>query len=428
MRKILLFILLCSFTYQGLTQCGGLTTGDNDGPITITGNCVINGNVVLKKNNLSFSPGASLTINGNFDNDGNGTVNINNATFITTGYFSNNGNGTITVQGDGTLDVGGYYYNDGNGTTNFLDGTISIDGNFTNDGNGTIAAGGTVTIGGDFSNTGNGDLTVSGGLNVEGDVTSSGNGSIIIEDGGVLAADDISVSGGTIEVEGGGTIYSETGNITGTVNNDPTNGDQVCSNNCCGANCNTSGDGLSPTAQETLPVTLLYFKAEPADYVVELSWSTATEFNTSHFEIYRSDESGEFYFLEEVPASGNSKVRQNYSCIDISPTSGLNLYQLVSVDFDGYREAFSVQSSISSGGVMKVFPNPSDGIELNVSKPASLEAPSIRIHSLSGQVLFSGSLLPGQTKIKLENALKSGLYILTLQEGDQIFSTQIAVK
>lgn len=426
-RIILLFGLLVFFQSQLFAQCGGLAAGTNSGNKTITGACSITGDVTISGGTLTIGSGTSLTISGFFDNNGNQSITINGGSMEVGGYFRNDGNGTVTVNGGGSLDVGGYYYNDGNGTTNFLDGDINIEGNFTNDGNGTIASGGTVSIGGDFSNTGNGDLSISGGLNVEGDVTSSGNGSIIIENGGVLAADDISVSGGTIEVEAGATIYSETGNITGTVNNDPSNDDQVCSNNCCGAACNTSGDGLSPEAQETLPVTLLYFKAQPTDHSVKLSWSTATEINTSHFEVYKSVGNA-FYFIQEVPASGNSKSQKFYSITDYAPSSGSNVYQLVSVDYDGYKEVFRTRLTNYEVKGMVIYPNPTDGLEIYLSKPEGLESPDVFIYSLSGNLVFTGKLEEHQSKIQFSYPLPKGIYLLKLAEGSQNFTTRIAVR
>ncbi len=427
MRRIILIGLLVFSQSQLSAQCGGLAAGNNSGNKTITGACNITGNVVITSGTLTIGSGASLTISGSFDNDGNHTITINGGSMDVGTNFRNDGNGTVTVTGGGSLDVGGYYYNDGNGTTNFLNGTISITGNFTNDGNGTIDSDGTVSIGGDFSNTGNGDLSISGGLNVEGDVSSSGNGSIIIENGGVLAADDISVSGGTIEVEGGATIYSETGNITGTVNNDPSNTDQVCSNNCCGAACNSSGNSLSPEAQETLPVTLLYFKAQSEKLAVKLTWSTATESNTSHFEVYKSVGDA-YYLIAEVSASGNSKSQKHYSATDYAPSSGANVYQLVSVDYDGYKEVFRAHLTNYEAKGIVVYPNPSDGLEIYLSKPAGLETPEVFIYSLNGHLVFTGRLEEYQSKIQFSTPLPKGIYLLRLAEGSQTHTTRISVR
>ena len=55
-----------------------------------------------------------------------------------------------------------------------------------------------------------------------------------------------------------------------------------------------------------LPVELIYFRGEKVEEDNLLSWKTASEFNTSHFELERSANGSDFDFLAKIEAVGNS--------------------------------------------------------------------------------------------------------------------------
>lgn len=331
-------LILLSSTFVS-AQCPPSGGGDFDGSITITTACTVSSSLVLKKNNITINAGGSLTITGDFDNDGNGTILLNGGTLTTTGAFSNNGNGTVTVQNGSTLDVGTDYFNSGNGTTNFNDGNISIGGDYTNNGNGNIAAGGVVSIGGDFTVDGNGTNTVSGGLSIGG-TADLGSGGIDISGGGVLQAGTI-VSSGPIDIGAGGTLNVTSGSITGTVNNDPSNVDQDCTNNCCGELCNPGGNDLSGAGETALPIELLYFEAKTQSRSVELIWASATEINNDFYTLERSFDGQNFEVVGTVEGAGNSSEKIDYQFADIPNYYGNIFYRLTQTDFDGAFEQFS---------------------------------------------------------------------------------------
>lgn len=341
------FTLSILFTFQISAQCPPASGGDFDGDLIITGTCVVNGDLNLKKKNLTITSTGSLTVNGTFNNDGNGNVSIDGGTFIVTTAFNNTGNGVITVDGGATLDVGTDYFNNGNGTTNFLDGTVLIGGNYENDGNGNIAAGGLVTIGGDFTVSGNGTNTVSGGLNIGG-TADLGSGGIDIADGGVLQVDEI-ISAGDIDIAAGGTISVVSGNITGTVNNDPANADQDCTNNCCGDLCNTSGDALSGTGSGVLPIELLYFETQRTNQSILIEWASANEINNDFYTLEKSFDGVVFEEIGKIKGAGNSETIKKYKFSDVVNFRGFVYYRLSQTDFDGTKETFKLSSILVDG-------------------------------------------------------------------------------
>ncbi len=338
--KFLSLFGLCLSLITAFAQCPPSGGGSFEGSITITTTCTVSANLILDKNNITISVGGSLTVTGSFDNDGNGTILIDGGTFTTTGGFNNNGNGAVTVQNGGTLDVGGDYFNSGNGTTNFNDGTIAIGGDYINEGNGNIAAGGTVTVGGDFTVNGNGTNTVSGGLSIGGTADLGSKGIDIIS-GGVLQANTI-VSSGPIDIGAGGTLNITSGNITGTVNNDPSNADQDCTNNCCGELCNASGDNLNGEGLSTLPIELIFFSAESKDGSVLLNWASANEINNDFYTIERSFDGVSFEIVSYLDGAGNSVSRIDYQFEDYPTYFGAVYYRLTQTDFDGAYEQFPI--------------------------------------------------------------------------------------
>lgn len=341
-QLLLLTSSLCFLARDIAAQCPPAGGGSFDGSLTITGVCVVNGDLSLNRNNLTITSTGSLTVNGTFDNDGNGNITIDGGTLTTTGAFNNNGNGVVTVQNSGALDVGTNYFNDGNGTTNFTDGDISIGGNYTNDGNGTIDAGGLVTVGGDFTVNGNGTNTVSGGLSIGG-TADLGSGGIDVSDGGVLQV-DILISEGDIDIASGGTINVVSGNLTGTVNNDPANADQDCTNNCCGSQCNTTGNDLGTGGDAVLPIELLYFQVSNQGNTVLIEWASATELNNDFYTIERSYDGAAFELVTTVKGSGNSSEQKTYQTTDAPGYFGFVYYRLTQTDFDGNQEVFPLAS------------------------------------------------------------------------------------
>jgi hypothetical protein len=85
---------------------------------------------------------------------------------------------------------------------------------------------------------------------------------------------------------------------------------------------------------EPLPVQLTQFKAYYTNHAVTLNWSTASESNSSYFEIYRSANGNDFEKIGKVDAAGNSLTNRNYEFYDAGFHQGTNYYKLKQVDFD----------------------------------------------------------------------------------------------
>jgi hypothetical protein len=119
-------------------------------------------------------------------------------------------------------------------------------------------------------------------------------------------------------------------------------------------------DGLGTHNNVPLPVELLRFDATCKGGVVELTWATGTEENSSHFLVQRSDDAINWTEVARVPAAGHSHQLMEYSCQDPGARSGGTIfYRLVQVDLDGETSVLpsaAAQPCARTPGIF--FPNP----------------------------------------------------------------------
>jgi len=88
-----------------------------------------------------------------------------------------------------------------------------------------------------------------------------------------------------------------------------------------------------------LPVELLDFSATMQPRGVKLKWSTASEFNSDYFSVYRST-GGEWTKLADIPAAGFSNSIIEYEYVDDTVIYNTSYYRLKEVDVDGWKESW----------------------------------------------------------------------------------------
>lgn len=91
-----------------------------------------------------------------------------------------------------------------------------------------------------------------------------------------------------------------------------------------------------------LPVELISFEAIARDDQVNLYWSTASEINSSHFAIERSQNGYDWEEIITTHSAGNSTTQIDYFSIDYTPLSGKSFYRLVQYDNDGQNKTYNV--------------------------------------------------------------------------------------
>ena len=152
-----------------------------------------------------------------------------------------------------------------------------------------------------------------------------------------------------------------------------------------------------------LPVTLSEFKIVSKTDGVTLSWKTATEINSSHFEIERSTDNKQWSVIGTVQASGNISVEQNYSFTDPAPADGTNYYRLRIVDIDNAFKYSLIKTASFKATTLTVVsgPNPATSfLNINVSTPGN-EPYRLRLVNRTGQVVYDQKQAASTTRLQL---------------------------
>lgn len=171
--------------------------------------------------------------------------------------------------------------------------------------------------------------------------------------------------------------------------------------------------GTLNASNGTLPLVWLDFEVQADDSDALLSWSTATEFNTSFFAIERMDGNGFFHDIGTVPSAGNSVFVQHYSFTDAGLDAGTYYYRLRSTDQDGSVSYSSIQPVVIGADYngYKAYPNPSAGsITIEISDAWLEQRPVLRIADSKGQIVRELSVTTWRTLIELP----AGLYTMWL--------------
>ncbi|MEM7368648.1 MAG: T9SS type A sorting domain-containing protein [Bacteroidota bacterium] len=186
------------------------------------------------------------------------------------------------------------------------------------------------------------------------------------------------------------------------------------------------------------PVEWLMFDGVFENNQVGLVWATATEQNSAFFEVQRSADGETYEALDKVASVGNSTTVQNYSFSDsdVRDLSGRTvLYRLKQVDFNGtfdYSKRVEVTVGMVDGQTdLNVYPNPSSGmIYIKMEHPESLSTSAVwQVLDISGRILKRGTLdMEGPAHQVDLSRLPGGMYIVTVQTGQDRYSKQVVKK
>ena len=181
-----------------------------------------------------------------------------------------------------------------------------------------------------------------------------------------------------------------------------------------------------------LPVTLTTFNAIAKGNEVALTWSTASESNSSHFAVERSSNGRDFKEIGRVKSNGNSTTAKNYSFTDKAPLTGKNFYRIKMVDLDATFK-FSEMRTVNLNGSDLEFsfgPNPVQteaSIRITGSQRVRL---TLTVTDLMGRTMKTLNFIKQDNnftqKISLAE-LPIGQYVLTIK-GDNVNYTHRIMK
>jgi hypothetical protein len=165
-----------------------------------------------------------------------------------------------------------------------------------------------------------------------------------------------------------------------------------------------------------VPVQLIYFRGKAEAERVRLNWATATEINSSYFNVERSTDLKDFTAIGKITSAGDSRQRIEYNFLDEAPLPGVNYYRLKQVDKDGTSEyskiiAISPQTDASR---FIIYPNPSDGNNIKLQFD-NLELDGIKLVTMLGQEIPFDIQASTNNSLTIhpQRTLENGLYFVT---------------
>ncbi len=378
------------------------------------------------RSTLNLSNGASFTVlQGNYYNENESTINLNNSTFtVTSGDFLNDYRAEVNLTNGSDFNLNNGDMQTENESLFLIDASDAyINGDMNNDFRADLIVrnGGTLTVTGDFNN----------GLQPDG--SSANEGSVSVNNGSISVGGNLNNTyGSDITVDGGGSM-SVTGNVDnaqaasidvadgtfsyGGTMTDPHSGvnssssDSECTDGCCGSGC------------AALPVSLVAFEAETTRMGVALQWCTVSEQSNDYFTIEKSLNGKDFKVLAEVKGAGDTNDERSYSYTDLTSNGQKAYYRLSQTDFDGthvYLKVVVVGSPEES--TVRLYPNVIEGDASKLRVEGVTADMSWKLVDLNGNYINCGSFI--NSKEIDAGYLSKGLYVLQITSSQGFYQTE----
>jgi hypothetical protein len=166
-----------------------------------------------------------------------------------------------------------------------------------------------------------------------------------------------------------------------------------------------------------LPTKFTGFDATCSGNKVQLTWKTAQEQNSHHFNIERSKDGIQWIVIGTVNAAGNSNIETTYSFTDNDPFSN-GRYRIAAYDLDGRVQYTTIiHSSCNAKNPLSIWPNPvQDLIHIDLVTATRSQA-SLKLFDSKGALvkIQEAILLQGSNQLTVDiRSLAQGPYFLLL--------------
>jgi hypothetical protein len=186
-------------------------------------------------------------------------------------------------------------------------------------------------------------------------------------------------------------------------------------------------DFVTKSGGEVVPIDMYSFDANAVGNRVELNWSTASEANSSHFDIERRNDDATFATIASKEAAGNSNNIRHYNMTDNEVKLGNTYtYRLKLVDKDGSfsysgNQTVTLESATGSLTVGELAPNPtanSSAINVTLSESADLRIELFNAAGALVAVAYDAYTPAGSRSINIDVAkLAQGSYTVVIRSG-----------
>jgi len=182
-----------------------------------------------------------------------------------------------------------------------------------------------------------------------------------------------------------------------------------------------------------LPVELTSFAASSKGNVVELSWQTATEKNSSSFEVQRKSEKSEWTTVGKVQAAGTTTESKKYSFTEKDVKGTTVTYRLKMMDLDGsysYSKEVEVKVDVPVNfELSQNYPNPfNPSTTIKYAIPTDSKV-KLEIYSMLGELvttLVNELQTTGNYSIAFDaSRFASGAYIYRLTANNTVITKKM---
>ena len=172
------------------------------------------------------------------------------------------------------------------------------------------------------------------------------------------------------------------------------------------------------------PVTWLSFDAIPLQNKVLLEWKTATEQNSSYFEIEFSANGSSFSSIGKVAAMGNTNSETSYEFTHTSPLyDQTNYYRIKQFDKDGKFTYSTVRTAkLNTTPAFTVMPNP---VRNNLIIHTTTPGLTVHIFESGGKNVLTQRILNNTTILNFSSLAKGMYYLVAEKEGKLVYTKKI---
>jgi hypothetical protein len=168
----------------------------------------------------------------------------------------------------------------------------------------------------------------------------------------------------------------------------------------------------------TLPISFISFNTRCDGSKVLLTWKTAQEQNSDHYNVERSSDGTRWTVIGSLPATGSNAIESSYSFTDNNPVVN-GYYRIVHIDKDGKVEYSSlIRSSCAVSDAISTWPNPVNNMA-NINIVSGNESVAIiRVFDSKGSLVRSQrtAISKGNNQFSVDmRSLVNGIYSISVE-------------
>ena len=180
-----------------------------------------------------------------------------------------------------------------------------------------------------------------------------------------------------------------------------------------------------------LPVEMVNFRGVEKDQGVQLTWSTASEFNSLGFEIQHRTDGEDWEILGFRNSSGNSTTLKHYDYKHQKALPGVHYYKIRAIDLDAtFEDSKIISVNVSNEHFSTlIYPNPVTNTNVIRYNRAGGSLDLVVVYNAQGQEIYRENNLDDiEDDIELPYILAVGVYNVVFYSGQKSEIKQLIVQ